>query len=538
MRIGAVHARRAGAAAIVLLLAVAGGYLVMARDDNDALPVEPAPNVPPADGVLGAVAPERVPGSVAGPTAGGLPVQEAAQPPTPRLDVVRIDAAGGALVAGRARVAAEVVLRLDGEPVATARADKAGNFVSLFDIPLTDAPRLLTIEALDAGGAVTPAMEDVIVAPARPPRPDAPARPVPTGEAFTSVQVSQRMADAESGGTPIEASAPADHDVTSFASSSVQGNGAAGAGAVVSVPPSGTQRDEEPGETLNESGDGQAEGAPLRERSMTVRAASVERGGMDEDPDPVPVASKARAAQGDADAPRAGTQAGRAGNPAAAADTDVDKVLPPVAPHPFDTRNSGAPIADAPIAIAAVPPDGPPRLFRTGPSGVRRIDPEPARPAVTETLELDAIAYDAGGDVQLSGRAAPDEALRIYLDDTPVRTARAGTDGTWVSPLPDVRTGVYTLRVDAVAADGRVTARVETPFQRAAPEIAAAARRDGVTAITVQPGFTLWAISRGWFGEGVRYVQIFEANRDQIRDPNLIYPGQVFSLPQAVPEPL
>jgi nucleoid-associated protein YgaU len=49
--------------------------------------------------------------------------------------------------------------------------------------------------------------------------------------------------------------------------------------------------------------------------------------------------------------------------------------------------------------------------------------------------------------------------------------------------------------------------------------------------VTVQPGFTLWAIARGRWGDGNMYVQVFEANRDRIRDPDLIYPGQVFTIP-------
>jgi len=39
------------------------------------------------------------------------------------------------------------------------------------------------------------------------------------------------------------------------------------------------------------------------------------------------------------------------------------------------------------------------------------------------------------------------------------------------------------------------------------------------------------AISREHYGEGILYVRVFEANRDRIRDPDLIYPGQVFALP-------
>ena len=50
--------------------------------------------------------------------------------------------------------------------------------------------------------------------------------------------------------------------------------------------------------------------------------------------------------------------------------------------------------------------------------------------------------------------------------------------------------------------------------------------------VTVQPGFTLWQIATEQLGAGTRYVQVFEANKDQIRDPDLIYPGQVFAIPE------
>ena len=49
--------------------------------------------------------------------------------------------------------------------------------------------------------------------------------------------------------------------------------------------------------------------------------------------------------------------------------------------------------------------------------------------------------------------------------------------------------------------------------------------------VTVQPGNTLWAIARERYGMGILYVRVFEANRDKIRDENLIYPGQIFELP-------
>jgi nucleoid-associated protein YgaU len=100
-----------------------------------------------------------------------------------------------------------------------------------------------------------------------------------------------------------------------------------------------------------------------------------------------------------------------------------------------------------------------------------------------------------------------------------------------------VDTGVYTLRVDEIAADGSVVSRVETPFQREPVQtILALAEEEAadtapVRLVTVQPGNTLWGISRRSYGEGTLYVRVFDANKERIKDPDLIYPGQVFTVP-------
>ena len=113
-----------------------------------------------------------------------------------------------------------------------------------------------------------------------------------------------------------------------------------------------------------------------------------------------------------------------------------------------------------------------------------------------------------------------------------MRSVDVGDDGTWSSPLPGVDQGAHDLRIDNLSAGGAVAGRLETPFERSAPEAAAAARAAGLAAITVQPGYTLWALSEGFFGDGHQYVQIFEHNSDLITDPDLIYPGQVVALPK------
>lgn len=154
---------------------------------------------------------------------------------------------------------------------------------------------------------------------------------------------------------------------------------------------------------------------------------------------------------------------------------------------------------------------------------------------VTTEVALDTIGYSELGEVQLTGRAQPDTAkVRVYLDNRSVISLPVSGDGRWRGDLPDVDEGVYTLRLDEVNASGAVSSRVETPFKRESAEVLAqaSANADGpIKSITVQAGATLWAIARDRYGDGTLYVRVFEANGDSIRNPDLIYPGQVFDLP-------
>jgi len=145
-----------------------------------------------------------------------------------------------------------------------------------------------------------------------------------------------------------------------------------------------------------------------------------------------------------------------------------------------------------------------------------------------ENVVIDTITYDDKGDVSISGRGSAGDFVRIYIDDKPVLLTSIGVDGSWVTPLTDIKQGLYKLRADEVSKSGTVLSRVETPFQRENVIIAA----KGASAITVQPGYTLWAIAREKYGSGFQYVRVYQANQDLIKNPDLIYPGQVFKLPE------
>jgi nucleoid-associated protein YgaU len=142
-----------------------------------------------------------------------------------------------------------------------------------------------------------------------------------------------------------------------------------------------------------------------------------------------------------------------------------------------------------------------------------------------QPLSLDTINYSASGDVILAGRASSNQVVRVYVDNKPV-VLGAVSDGKWLFEIPNIKEGLYTLRVDALDDTGKVIDRVESPFQRVIREMESGQA-------TIQPGFTLWKLAELKYGFGYRYVQIFEANLDSIKDPDLIYPGQIFQIPDS-----
>lgn len=165
-------------------------------------------------------------------------------------------------------------------------------------------------------------------------------------------------------------------------------------------------------------------------------------------------------------------------------------------------------------------------------------------PAST-SLVIDTISFGAGKSARSEGRGAPEGTdLSAYLDDALVAEAKPASDGRWALDLPGLGIGKHKLRIDARDGTGKVIARAETEFDQ--PDqivVASAASPAGaetqpvsdqggtVKVVQIVEGNTLWAIAREVYGDGFLYVRVFDANRDQIRNPDLIYPGQVFTIP-------
>ncbi len=174
--------------------------------------------------------------------------------------------------------------------------------------------------------------------------------------------------------------------------------------------------------------------------------------------------------------------------------------------------------ADRPLAIMV------PRYGK----GATTVLQKPGLPGDNFKLSVDAVDYDDAGNLSISGRATPNAAIRLYLGNVFIGRAKAKPGGLWsVAPKAKAKPGLYTLRADQVNKKGKVVARVEFPFSLAQPLPGLAAG----AFVVVQPGNSLWRLARRTYGAGLSYSVIYKANKKQIKDPNLIYPGQVFSLP-------
>lgn len=80
------------------------------------------------------------------------------------------------------------------------------------------------------------------------------------------------------------------------------------------------------------------------------------------------------------------------------------------------------------------------------------------------------------------------------------------------------------------------TIQVTQSTPAAKPSVTVQQTRDVSTAPkakthTVIKGDCLWNIAKKYYGDGAKYTVIYNANKDKIKNPNLIYPGQVFIIP-------
>ncbi|MEM8631039.1 MAG: LysM peptidoglycan-binding domain-containing protein [Pseudomonadota bacterium] len=448
----------------------------------------------------------------------------------PAFDVVRVDPDGSALVAGRAEPGAQVRVLIDGAEVTRGQADATGNFVTLFAIEPSAKPRVVSLTAEDGQGVRLMSSASVILTP-------------------------NLVEERDAGSTAVAALTDDVEETPAVPDTAVET--APETNTVIPAPVVGEAP--ESAEESTETAEAPASVVPEAPEESDTSEAVADAPKVEEDVTPAPVVAAVPQAaepvarldgtgEPEVPAPVTGETAAADAPADVLAETALDDTEPasttPDVPDVNVTAETVAPAStpeDTPAVVAAadtdpVPQPRAPGVLLADEDGVRVLQPPTLEaPTVLENIVIDAITYDTGGEVALSGRADPDAFVRVYIDNRPVQTSEISEDGSWRTALPDIDSGVYTLRVDEVDEEGQVISRVETPFQREAPETIAeaigGAAGTQVSLVTVQPGFTLWGIANENYEDGLQYVRIYEANREQIRDPDLIYPGQVFTLP-------
>ncbi|MDP4032623.1 MAG: LysM peptidoglycan-binding domain-containing protein [Pseudorhodobacter sp.] len=447
----------------------------------DVAEVVTEPNPEPAPEPAAIAAPEATPSVVAEPEA------VAEQPTPPTFDTVRVEADGSALVAGRAGAGALVSILVDGAEVTTATANARGGFAALFNLAPSATPRLLTLMMTLADGTRLRSSSSVALAPVAAPLavaevpPEAMAAapepvaelatgPAPAPVAPTALLLSEVGAQVLQSGdaTPAKPEIVSIDTITYTADGAVQLAGRGRAGEMLRLYLDNTDL-----ATLTiAEGDAWAVTLPeVMPGLYTLRADQLNTAGKVTSRFETPFKRETLEALAAVTAPEAAAVEVVATAPATAAPTSAE------------------PLADQPEAAETV-------------AGVAAALDEPA--------VADATPAPAA--------AAPAEPIVV----APIVAAPAVE-----APAAEVAIAEPAAPVLADAAPAPAPAPV-APASEAKPQPAAP---PPPLTVTVQPGFTLWRIARENYGHGIMYVQVFEANRDKIRNPDLIYPGQVFAIP-------
>jgi len=224
------------------------------------------------------------------------------------------------------------------------------------------------------------------------------------------------------------------------------------------------------------------------------------------------------------------------------------------------------------VAVALDPsPNEKPVVALMTPNKPSVVLSQPAAPKpMSGMVAIETVEMEPNGKFHVSGRARPGAEVRLYLNDSFIASVTAGPDERFAVTINEgISSGNYRVRLDEPGSNsGTVRARAEVPFNVPDTVVTASTalpsvmpNRPGMVApqqtklaaatpivpsdaaspsavvvpkiatTTVSRGDSLWRISRLTYGAGTRYAVVYKANREQIRNPNVIYPGQILILP-------
>jgi nucleoid-associated protein YgaU len=279
--------------------------------------------------------------------------------------------------------------------------------------------------------------------------------------------------------------------------------------------------------------------APGTPQAISLADAGAEKGVAEAPKEPQPISlADAGAKKAVAEAPAATEKpAGAPPQEISLADAGVESAV--AAPGETAAADAGkappAPAEPAPAPSAEVAATEPKKPAEP---------PKPAAPVPMVTIS--AVEADTGGGLYIAGMARTPETVRVYLDDKLLGDAKPTEGGTWLLEVHrEMPSGTYRVRADQIDGKGEVLVRAEVPFERdievaslkpvgetgGAAGDSASGSMPEVETVIIKRTDNLWRISRRMYGKGVRWSTLYQANKDQIRNPRWIFPGQVFVVP-------
>lgn len=398
----------------------------------------------------------------------------------PSFDTVRVEPGGSAIIAGRAAPGAEITIKHNGQVIASGVANADGAFAITPDKPLPEGAGVLAIEMKDkASGKVTASEQTVAVA-VKPADGSTPMVAVLTPDAPTKIVQTPGTAE-----TKLPAMDTVNIDAVDYDD---KGNmvfaGRGPAGSKVQL-----YMDNNPLAEGAIGPDGTWSIAPSGQIAVgahTLRADEIGSDGGVKSRVEIPFFRE-----------------------------DAAKVLASRAPAPAQpettTENQ---------TVTVKTPDGKATVTATAPVTVEVKPEEPAKPAEQSVATAQPAEPEPTTAVPVQPPSAPEQ---------PAATAETPPEAQPQQAAPAAPAEQPAATAEAPA---QPAAPAEQPAKPAEQQVAAAQPVPDAK-IIIQPGNNLWKLSRRIYGKGMMYTVIYEANKEYIRNPNLIYPGQIFVTPRA-----
>ncbi len=429
----------------------------------------------------------------------------------PSFDVVGVEPTGETVVAGRSVAGAIVALTANGKVVGKSIANEVGEWTIILDEPLKPGDYDVGLEVHDDTGKAIATSEERLAVSLPEGGKEQPLVVLNTPDGPSDVlqkpEAVQQVASITSTGEGSQTAATT--------------NPAEGAAAEASGSTSAT----ETASAETAAGTSASQQAASQETSEQPAGASEQTAVASTDT----TSSGTGTAEPETAANGAAVSTAEASGQGASEETEVASTSSGTAPAAVATQDSGADVAQSgqnePADVPAAAPDAP-------------------------TVTVEAVESEKD-KVFVAGTGEPGSSVRVYVGDEFQGEAKVGSGGKWlIEGGKNISEGNVEVRADLIGEDGSsVDARAAVTFEKeqdqqivltkvvasgegAGADGQGAEVKKSLPVVIIRKGDNLWRISRRLYGEGVRYTTIYKANQQQIRNPDLIYPGQVFLTPE------